>query len=101
MTQQNELPAEDGRGRTKRTKRKASSDETSPRRRTKVSEPGPQNYHEENLCSRLSERNRREDREGQPSRKRKRILYEDVEASSSSSADTSGGKLIVQFFRIL
>lgn len=101
MTQQNELPAEDGRGRTKRTKRKASSDETSPRKRTKVSEPGPQNYHEEKLCSRLLERNLREDREGYPSRKRKRVLYEDVKESSSSSADTSGGKLIVQFFRIL
>lgn len=99
MTQQNELPAEDGR--TKRTKRKASSDETSPRKKTKMSEPGPQNYLEENLCSRLSEWNLREDREGQTSRKRKRVLDEDVEASSSSSVDTSGGKLIVRILRIL
>ncbi|XP_070773714.1 serine/threonine-protein kinase pim-1-like [Enoplosus armatus] len=87
MTQQSAASPKDSR--TGGTKRKASPDTKTPRKRTRVSEFNPQSRAKEDLRVRLLKRKIREDGEGPLKKKRKGLDHNQLdEESASSSVDT-------------
>lgn len=90
--QQSAVSAKDGR--MTRTKRKASPDKQTPRKRTRVSKSEPPKASEEVLHIKIRKRKVGED-SGEPLRKKKRRCFEDDKELLSTSVNTGRGRLIM------